>query len=172
VGEAIQADVIIADPPWPVRTNRVAIILSVSSLGLLIDDRLSSLRNERPNDPDTQAARDEAIAHYEILKRTLDHLRSVASQLESGQRPDQETLKKAAITFGEGVQNFWNKAHEKICQTAFDVGIFTSCVGLCSLLGSGGEITATIAGALVGGRTVVDALNALSKRKTKARRKQ
>jgi hypothetical protein len=62
-------------------------------------------------------------------------------------------------------QNWWNKAHEKICQTAFDGAIFTLCVSICSLLGSGGQITTAVVGTLVGGRTVVDALRALSAKK-------
>jgi hypothetical protein len=44
-----------------VRTNRIAIVLSVASLVVLIDEKLARLRDERPNDRDAQAVRDEAI---------------------------------------------------------------------------------------------------------------
>ena len=38
-----------------VRTNRIAIVLSVASLMVLIDDKLATLRDERPNARDAQA---------------------------------------------------------------------------------------------------------------------
>src|SRR5262249_25451113 len=55
-----------------VRTNRVAIVLSVASLMVLIDERLAQLRDERPNAKEAQAVRDEAIARYESIRRTAE----------------------------------------------------------------------------------------------------
>jgi hypothetical protein len=69
-----------------------------------------------------------------------------------------------ANTFVWGIRNWWEKGHEKICDKAFDAAIFISCVGLCSLVDSGGPIAVAVSGALVGGKAVVHALKALPRR--------
>jgi hypothetical protein len=145
------------------RANKIAIVLSVASLTVLIDEKLASLRDERPNDRDAQAARDEAIGHYESLKRDLEALRDVTLQLERG-KAKERTVENVANTFVWGIRNWWEKGHEKICDKAFDAAIFISCVGLCSLVDSGGPIAVAVSGALVGGKAVVHALKALPRR--------
>jgi hypothetical protein len=146
-----------------VRTNRTAIVLSVASLMVLIDDKLATLRDERPNARDAQAVRHEAIAHYENLKQDLEALRDVAFQLERG-KAKAKTVESVANTFVQGIQNWWEKGHEKICNKALDAAIFISCLSVCSLVGCGGATAVVVSGAIAGGKPVVDALKALSKR--------
>jgi hypothetical protein len=113
-----------------VRTNRTAIVLSVASLMVLIDDKLATLRRERPNSRDAQAVRDETIAHYENLKQDLEALRDVASH-NRGKVKDR-TVDKVANKFVQGVRNWWEKDHEQICGKGYDAAIFISCLSVCS----------------------------------------
>jgi hypothetical protein len=145
-----------------VRTNRIAIVLSVASLMVLIDDKLATLRDERPNARDAQAVRDEAIAHYENLKQDLEALRDVASH-KRGKAKD-HTVDKVANKFVQHVQNWWEKDHEQICGKAYNAAVFISCLSVCSLVGCGGATAVVVSGAIAGGKTVVDALKALPKR--------
>jgi hypothetical protein len=69
-----------------------------------------------------------------------------------------------ANTFVQGIQNWWEKGHEKICNKALDAAIFISCLSVCSLIGCGGATAVVVSGAIAGGKPVVDALKALSKR--------
>jgi hypothetical protein len=143
------------------RTNRVAIILSTSSVVLLIDEKLASLRDERPNDLDAQAARNDAILHYESLKQDVNALREMVLQLDNATK---RSVESTANRFVRGIQSWWDKRHQKICDKAFDAAIFMSCVGLCSLVGSGGTLAVAVSGALIGGKTVVEAIKAIPKR--------
>jgi hypothetical protein len=88
------------------RTNKVTIIVSVASLVVLIDEKLASLRGGLPNDPDAQAARDQAIAHYESVKRDLEALRDATLALERGDAKE-KTVENAANTFAQGIANWW-----------------------------------------------------------------
>jgi hypothetical protein len=146
-----------------VQANNVTIILSVASLVLLIDEKLASLRDQRPNDPDALDCRDEAIAHYEGVKHDLEALRNVAIEVGHG-RGDEKAVTKATSTFSECVRKWWNKRYDDICTKAWDASLFVSCVSICSLTGCGGATAVAVSGALVGGKPVIDALKALPKR--------
>jgi hypothetical protein len=146
-----------------VQTNRVAIVLSVASLIVLIDEKLESLRYQRPNDADAQAARNEAIAQYERLKQDVQALQGAVLQVEEGEAQER-SLESASNAFVRGVQDWWDKAHEKICDKAYDAAIFLSCLGVCSHIGAEGSIAVAVSGALVGGKTIVAALKTLPKR--------
>lgn len=149
-----------------VRTNRIAIVLSVASLAVLIDEKLAFLHDQRPNNAETQAARDKDIALYKSLKRKVKTLRDVTLELESGKpgKVREQAVETAANRFVRGVQNWWNKGHEKICDKAFDAAIFASCVLVCELAGCGGSLAVTVSGVLVSGKPMVEALRTLSKR--------
>ena len=141
-----------------VRTNRAAIVLSVGSLVLLIDEKLASIRNDRGrNDKKAQA---EEIAHYERLKQDVEALRKVTLN----EKASAKTVEKAANKFVQRIQDWWEKDYEKICNKAFDIGLFTLSVGICSLVDSGGPIAVAVSGALIGGKPIIDALKAIPKR--------
>jgi hypothetical protein len=139
-----------------IRANKAVILLSVASLVLFIDQKLAQLQDERPNDKDAQAARDEAIAHYEKLKQDVEALREVTL---SG-NVNAKTVENVANRFVHRIQDWWEKDFEKICDTA----LFTLCVSVCSLVGAGGPLTVAVSGALVGGKPIIDALKAVPKR--------
>jgi len=148
-----------------IKTNRVAIVLSIASLEILVDEQLASLRDQRPNEPRAQDARNEAIAHYEKLKLDLETLRGATEQPELGKTD--EDIETAATSFAQGIRNWWTKKHEDICDKAYDAAIrgndaaiFLSCVSVCSLMGCGGPIAVVLSGAIAGRKTVVEALKA------------
>jgi hypothetical protein len=145
------------------RANNVTILLSIPSLALLTDEKLTSLRDERPNDPDAQAARDAAIAHYEEIKQDLEALRGVAIAIKQG-NADENAATKVANSFTDGIRKTWEKRHEDICTKVLDATLFVSCIGLCSLFGCAGTAAVAVSGTLVGGRPVIDALKSLPKR--------
>jgi len=152
-----------------VRTNRTGIVLSVASLIVLIDDKLATLRDERPNARDAQAVRDESIARYESVRRELENLGNAAVGLD-GQGASKENAENAAMSFGRCVRDWWDKRHKEICSKAFDAGLFVSCVAICSLAGSGGELAVAVSGALIGGKPVIEALKAIAKPRRSRRR--
>jgi hypothetical protein len=83
-------------------------------------------------------------------------------QLDQAKAED-KAVENAATTFVQGVRNWWTKDHEKICDKGYDAALFTLCVGVCSLVGAG-AIAVAVSGALVGGKTIVEALKALPKK--------
>jgi hypothetical protein len=145
-----------------VQTNRVSIVLSVASLILLIDEKLASLRDARRNDPDAQ----EEIEHYESIKQNLEALRNAVDH----DTTKDEAVESAANKFVQRVRGWWERRHEKICDTAYEAAIFLTCVSVCSLVGSGGPFAVAISGAIAGRKTVVDALKAIRGTSSGARR--
>jgi hypothetical protein len=121
-----------------VQANNATIILSVASLLPLIDEKLASLRDERPNDPDAKASRNEAIKRYEIIKRDIEALRIIAFDIRRG-KAEEKTVAKVTTNFAQGICNWWEKGHDQICSKAFDASLFVSCVSLCALAGCGGR---------------------------------
>jgi hypothetical protein len=145
-----------------VQTNRIAIVLSIASLMVLIDERLAQLRDERPNAKDAQALRDDAIARYESIRRAAEALRNAADE---GGGINEQKAKNAAKSFWQCVHDWWNERHVEICSRVFDAGLFVSCVAVCSLVGSGGPVTVAVTGALIGGKPVIEALKAIAPRR-------
>jgi hypothetical protein len=125
---------------------------------VLLDEKITRLRDERTND---WVARDEAIAHYEGVKRDIEALRDVALKIKHG-TVEEKAVTNASTTFMQGVRNWWDKRHDEVCSKAYDAGLFVSCVSLCALVG-GGPITVAVSGALIGGKPVIEALRTLRK---------
>jgi hypothetical protein len=146
-----------------VEDNDITIIISVATLVVLIDKKLAQLRDERPNDADTQKTRDGAIAHYERVKRDIEALRDVAFKVKQG-KVEEKAVTKASTTFMQGVQNWWERDHLDISSKAYDATIFVSCVSLCALAGCGGTAAVVLSGVLAGRKPVIDALKALPRR--------
>lgn len=80
------------------RTNHQAIILSVALYCFLTDEKLASLRDQRPNEMAAQTARDEAIAHYESLKRDLETIRNLTVEFGNG-KAKEKTVEGTANGF-------------------------------------------------------------------------
>jgi hypothetical protein len=145
-----------------IQRNQTTIVLHAAALLLLLDEKIASLKDERPNETEAIARRDETIALYESLKQQVEAVRVTTVELE---HPKGETkATNATASFIRGVRNWWNKKHVEICNKSFDAGLFVSCVGLCSLAGCGGQLAVLVSGVLVAGRPVVEALRALPKK--------
>lgn len=142
--------------------NRTQIVLTANTLALLIEEKLTSLKSQRPNSLDAQLARNEEIQQFEELKQKLSTLHDTVIDLSSGTGKE-TTVVESAKSFFEGVRAWWNKSHEKICEKTFDMSMFLTAVGICSLAGSGGQTAVVVSAALVGGKPVVDALKSLKK---------
>jgi hypothetical protein len=65
----------------------------------------------------------------------------------------------SAVSFTEAFKNWWNKRHVE----AFDMALFVGGLGLCTMLGAGGVVAASICGALVGGKRVADVIVTIGK---------
>jgi hypothetical protein len=85
----------------------------------------------------------------------------LAAQKETNEKP----IVESTLSLAAGIRNWWTKDHLSICKTAMNIGLFTGGLTVCALAGALGVSDASIVtvGALVGGKNVVDALNALVK---------
>ena len=140
--------------------NKTEIELASSSLMSLVDEKVKSLRAERPNSPESIATRDETIAHYEVLKERLQRVSQSIRDFEKGSGTE-TALVKAVKTFSAGVGDWWAKAHQKICERAYDSALFGLAVTICSMAGSGGKVAVAVSAALVGGKQFGDAIRGL-----------
>jgi hypothetical protein len=143
--------------------NKAQIVFSIEPLLVLIDQKIAALREERPNSDEAHAKRDEAIAQYEDLKSRLEGLRAAASNYNGG-KAEEKSVVSQVKSFADGVSAWWTKHHTHICEKAYDAALFSGCVGVCWLAGSGGALAVAVSAALVGGKPIVDALKALPKR--------
>jgi hypothetical protein len=131
-----------------VLTNRKELVLHSAALLALIDEKIEALSNDRPNSPEAKKGRDEAITAYEGLRRDLTDLQATALGFVRGDVKE-AAVAKSARTFAEGVRDWWNKAHVRICDRAIDMAVFTASVGICSLAGSGGKMAVAVGAVLV-----------------------
>jgi hypothetical protein len=143
-----------------VQLNRSVIVVQIAALVALIDDRLASLRNERPNATEAITARDETIAQFESLKRALEALHGATVRLESGQNGETRA-ENATKSFVDCIRDWWQQDHVEICRATFKASLFMSCIGVCALVGASAPAIA-VSGALIGGRPVIDALKSVA----------
>jgi hypothetical protein len=139
-----------------VAANKAPLMIACDSLGLLLDEKLAALRDQRPNSAAGISKRDDEIADLVRLRGDLRKLKNAVSQ-------GKKAVDASVISFRDGVQLWWNKHHEKICSRGFDIAMFLSAITVCSLAGVGGNVAVLISGALVGGKSVVDAIKAVGK---------
>lgn len=145
-----------------IQRNQTTVVLQAGALLLLLEEKIASLKDERPNEPEAIARRDEAVMLYEGLKQQLEAIRTTAVELE--QPKGESKAAQSAVSFTQGVRNWWNKKHVDICNHTFEAGLFLSCAALCSLMGAGGPLAVVVSGAVVKGKPVVEALKAVAKR--------
>ncbi len=142
--------------------NRSQVQITTAALSFLINEKLESLRSQRPNSVHAKRDRDEQLADYESLRKQLAEFRA-AVELFVGGSGKEGVAVKTARTFAAGVGSWWNRNHYRICERAFEMGLFLSAVGICSIVGVGGPTSVIISGALAGGKPVVDALKSMAK---------
>jgi restriction endonuclease len=147
-------------PGKAILANEKQISITSAALLLLIDERLVSLHGERPNSDEAIVERDDDIAQYERLREEVRGLARAAAEFKKGVAKEQEAVKSSKL-LAEGVRNWWKKSHEKIMQSAYDMSMFGTAVGICSMAGSGGKVAVAVSAALVGGKRLGDALKGL-----------
>jgi hypothetical protein len=138
--------------------NRVQIVLNLETLRLLIDDKIDTLP-KKPNSPEAKRE----LAHYKNLKKNVEAFRSTTLKFSAGKIRDAAAA-KSTKSFADGVGAWWTKRHVEICDKAFEMALFLSAVGVCSLAGAGGAVAVAVSGAIVKGKPVIDVLKALSKK--------
>ena len=142
--------------------NEEQIAPAAAALMLLLEQRLATLREMRPNSNDARRERDEEIAHYEALKRQLNVFMMAAQSFIRG-KDDEARAVASTRSFADGVLSWWTKRHQQICDRTFEMALFFSAVGVCSLAGAGGALSVSVSGALVGGKPVVEAIKSIGK---------
>jgi hypothetical protein len=132
-----------------IQRNREAIVLQIEGLLAFIEHELAAVR---------QSGANEQTSRLEGLKDQFEYLRRVVLSQET---ITGETAEKAGQSFIDYIRHWWETDHLTICRTTFNVGMFSSCLGLCALIGD--PVAVVISGTLVGGGNIVKALEALSK---------
>lgn len=145
-----------------VKANSNQIVIATAALAALIDERLSSLKEQKPNSPEAIETRDTAILDYEALRAKVNDLQDAVAKFTKG-KIKEVTIQKKALSFGEGVQSWWQKDHQKVLSTAYGTGVFLSAIGVCSLIGVNPDVAAATAAALIGGKSIGAALKGLPK---------
>lgn len=145
--------------------NRAEILTIAASLIALIDERLTSLQSSRPNDPDSIARKKTGISDLTRLRAQVQSLAASVDALKKGSAKEREEVERSVMTLADGVKNWWTKEHVAICSSTLSTTLFTLSVSLCSLSGVAvhGKTAAIIAGALAGGKPLIDALKGLGK---------
>jgi hypothetical protein len=160
-------------PPQPSRgrtrigkavfANEQQLQIAIAALSLLFDEKIAALKDYVPNDPDSVARKDASLQQYEKLRAELNAVSASIAQFNKGDAKEPQIV-KSITTFADGVRSWWNKSHETICTKTYDMGLFASAVGVCSLAGAGGKMSVAVSAALVGGKPVADALKGIAKR--------
>jgi hypothetical protein len=142
--------------------NSSTITVETVSIFLLIEEKLASLHAQEPNSDEAKHERDEKIANYEHLRMQVGEFRLAVELFVKG-NIQEATVVKSTLTFAEGIKSWWTKSHHQICERAFDMALFCSAVGVCTLAGAGGPLSVSIPGAMVGGKPVVDVIKAVAR---------
>lgn len=143
-----------------VEANEKEINLAVAGLILQIDAKIQALRGERPNSDEAIAERDAHITEYERMRSQLEHVRTMVAAFKKGTEKEANVV-RSLTTFADGVRSWWNKSHDTILTKTFDMGLFTTAVGICSMAGAGGKMAVAVSAVLVGGKPVAQALKGL-----------
>jgi hypothetical protein len=143
--------------------NEKDIRLTIAALVSLIDDKILSVKGERPNSDDAIADRDARLSELERLRGQVLRLEASTESVQQGSKQG-ERSSQAVATFSGGTKSWWAKNHERICDTGYGVGLFTTALTICSLAGVHGNVVTVVAGVLAGGKPIADALKGLGKK--------
>lgn len=146
-----------------VEANGEQILVAVAALMLQIEAKIKSLRDFTPNHPDTIANWNAEISDFERMKGELQTIREMVVQFRKNEVSEAKAV-ATVKTFSDGVRLWWNKSHDKICDKAYDMGMFATAVTVCSIAGASGNVGVALSAAMVGGKPVVDVVKALSKK--------
>ena len=143
-----------------VEANEEEITLAVVGLILQINAKIELLRGERPNSDGAIAERNARITEYERMRTELEHIQIMVAAFKKGKEKETNVV-KSLKTFADGVRLWWNRDHDAILAKTFDMGLFTTAVGICSMAGAGGNMAVAVSAVLVGGKPVAQALKGI-----------
>jgi hypothetical protein len=134
-----------------VEVNQKEILLAVVGLILQIDAKIESLRDQLPNSSEAIAQQTAHISEYERMRAELERIQVMVEAFKKGQEKETKVV-GSVNTFSKGVQAWWDKKHAEIVTKTFDMGLFATAVGICSMAGAGGKLAVAVSAALVGGK--------------------
>jgi hypothetical protein len=147
-----------------VEANEKEIRLTIAGLILQIDSKIETLKDHRPNSPEAIAEQNASISEYERMRAELERVQVMVDAFKKGEEKEAKVV-KSVKTFAEGVQGWWTRKHDEILTKTFDMGLFTTAVGICSMAGAGGKFGVAVSAVLVGGKPVAQALKGLLPKK-------
>ncbi|WP_128923569.1 hypothetical protein [Bradyrhizobium guangxiense] len=145
--------------------NSQALTLSVASLLLTLDDRISTLESRQPNSDDAIEWNNQELASYRSFREGLLSLSEAIAEFIA-KNSKEPTIVNATKTFAEGIESWWTSKHEHILETAFGTGLFLGALQISSLAGCNTYLSTAITGAIIGGKPVVDVVKAMRGRNT------
>jgi hypothetical protein len=143
-----------------VEANEKEINLAIAGLILQVDAKIEALQGERPNSDEAIADRNAHITDYERMRNELERLRIMVAAFMNGTGKEGNVV-RSLKTFADGLGLWWDKGHDTILARTFDMGLFTTAVGICSMAGAGGKMAVAVSAVLVGGKPVAQALKGL-----------
>jgi hypothetical protein len=145
--------------------NEKEIKVLAGALIALIDDKVAELTKHRPNDPDSIATLEASVSELTKLRKQVELLAASVAAFKKGTLKEAKAV-KSVTTFSEGVQSWWADGYKTICSSGFSVGLFTTAITISSLAGVSvhGKTATILAGALAGGKPLVDSLKGLGKK--------
>jgi hypothetical protein len=146
-----------------IAANYAPLAANILALQTLIDDRIAAIKLSRPNSDEGIAERDVSLAELEKLKRGLKRLRLAVNEFKNDEKNEADVA-KATVTFKQTVEAWWVRSNERILDSSYATSLFVIAVSICSLAGVRGAGVTIIAGALAGGKPLMDSLKGLGKK--------
>jgi hypothetical protein len=146
-----------------VLANETQVTIATAAVTLLIDEKIASLKAERPNSDQATVRRDNALTAYQALRSKLTELQAAIASFRAGTSKE-PALTRAVHSFKSGVQSWWNKNHQTICARAYEAGLFMSLVAVCEMTGASGNISVLVSAALAGGKPIMGALKSIGRK--------
>jgi hypothetical protein len=88
------------------------------------------------------------ISEYERMRAELVHIQAMVEAFKEGEEKETNVV-KSVTTFAQGIKSWWDKKHAEIVTKTFDMGLFASGVGICSMAGAGGKMSVVVSAVLV-----------------------
>jgi hypothetical protein len=124
--------------------NKAAIYFQAVQLELQLQDQIDRAIEERSNS-----------VSVEKLEAICVSVRNLRNGLSAETSPDEAEIGARALSIKDGVLDWWANDHVKILDAAYNTVLFAGCLGLIYTFGT---VPAVVAGSIVRGKQVGDAL--------------
>ena len=140
-----------------IATNKSELIVACAGLLETIDRQLGALQGRPPNSPSSVKKQKEELDDLTYLREKVVELqRAVVSRRVPGKRIDAPVLSVRGA-----VNKYWQRHSQRTVGQGISLTLFSLSMSVCGLAGAGGPMTAVVAGAIAGGKPLVDALRSL-----------